>query len=334
MRTNLPPEAIAALDAAAEALRCDPAILAAILEVESGGIRDEAARLRARRFEPHVFRRLGGPASASYGGHAAAALADPDLAEEASSHGAPQIMGFHHRMLDYPSARAMRATMIEGGWPEQIAKLRQFAEKNGMASPLRALSINDISRIYNGEAYADRGYHLKLARAYARISGRAPARVLRLGHQGEDVLELQHDLTAAGFAVKLDSVFGPETERAVRQIQRLKGLAADGIVGAKTWAALGKAEAPEAVEPVPTAWDVGINRIGRHRGKWTALLGGLAALREELASWAASLSIDAGALVRSVGAAAAEITFEQWALLGLAVLVLWPHIAPRLRRMF
>lgn len=36
-----------------------------------------------------------------------------------------------------------------------------------------------------------------------------------------------------------DGIFGPLTEEAVKEFQERAGLAADGVVGAKTWAALG-----------------------------------------------------------------------------------------------
>lgn len=38
-----------------------------------------------------------------------------------------------------------------------------------------------------------------------------------------------------------DGEFGPNTEKAVKAFQTEKGLSADGIVGAKTWAALAEA---------------------------------------------------------------------------------------------
>ena len=40
----------------------------------------------------------------------------------------------------------------------------------------------------------------------------------------------------------IDGVWGPKTEQAVRDFQRSRGLVADGIVGAKTWAALSNAD--------------------------------------------------------------------------------------------
>ncbi|MGG3846690.1 peptidoglycan-binding domain-containing protein [Aeribacillus composti] len=38
--------------------------------------------------------------------------------------------------------------------------------------------------------------------------------------------------------VKVDGVFGPKTEAAVKAYQRRHGLKADGIVGPKTWNAM------------------------------------------------------------------------------------------------
>lgn len=57
--------------------------------------------------------------------------------------------------------------------------------------------------------------------------------------QGEDVREVQEALSKAGFNIKVDAVFGEDTDKAVRQFQRDKNLIADGIVGQATRAELG-----------------------------------------------------------------------------------------------
>jgi peptidoglycan hydrolase-like protein with peptidoglycan-binding domain len=61
---------------------------------------------------------------------------------------------------------------------------------------------------------------------------------LRLGSRGIDVHRLQALLIRHGFILVVDGIFGPITDAAVRSFQKTKGLAVDGIVGAKTWAAL------------------------------------------------------------------------------------------------
>lgn len=57
---------------------------------------------------------------------------------------------------------------------------------------------------------------------------------LRLGSRGQNVRALQQAL-----ALHVDDIFGPITEEAVKFFQSQKSLVADGIVGPKTWAALG-----------------------------------------------------------------------------------------------
>lgn len=65
------------------------------------------------------------------------------------------------------------------------------------------------------------------------------SRVLKRGMFGFDVSVLQFLLAKQGFPPEaLNSKFGPVTERQVRRFQRKAGLAADGIVGKKTRAAL------------------------------------------------------------------------------------------------
>jgi peptidoglycan hydrolase-like protein with peptidoglycan-binding domain len=62
-------------------------------------------------------------------------------------------------------------------------------------------------------------------------------RVLKLSRpfmEGSDVKKLQESLQKAGITVSVDWVFGPGTDKAVKEFQQHKSLAADGIVGLKT----------------------------------------------------------------------------------------------------
>lgn len=69
-----------------------------------------------------------------------------------------------------------------------------------------------------------------------------PNRVLRLAQplmQGDDVRRVQKALVEAGFMLQVDGFFGEDTDKAVRQFQKQKGLTADGIVGQETSKSLG-----------------------------------------------------------------------------------------------
>ncbi|GAA3900467.1 peptidoglycan-binding protein [Microbacterium invictum] len=52
------------------------------------------------------------------------------------------------------------------------------------------------------------------------------------------VRTLQYGLTARGYSLTADGVFGAKTKAALVKFQKAKGLAADGIAGAKTWPAV------------------------------------------------------------------------------------------------
>ncbi len=66
---------------------------------------------------------------------------------------------------------------------------------------------------------------------------------LKSGMRCEQVKLLQEVLNetpdGAALDLKVDGIFGKETEKAVRQFQADHGLTVDGVVGRKTWAALG-----------------------------------------------------------------------------------------------
>ena len=61
---------------------------------------------------------------------------------------------------------------------------------------------------------------------------------VRRGDINQDVTTVQYLLKGRGISVTLDGSYGTATETAVKNFQRSRGLAADGIVGTSTWAAL------------------------------------------------------------------------------------------------
>lgn len=63
--------------------------------------------------------------------------------------------------------------------------------------------------------------------------------IVQSGSEGEWVVALQEALNAAGYELDVDGSFGDNTEAAVIAFQRENRLAADGVVGPNTWAALG-----------------------------------------------------------------------------------------------
>lgn len=62
---------------------------------------------------------------------------------------------------------------------------------------------------------------------------------LKRGSLSNYVLIAQDDLNTLGYRTNgLDGIFGPATQNAVREYQRTRGLAVDGIVGCNTWRSL------------------------------------------------------------------------------------------------
>ncbi|XGV96866.1 MAG: peptidoglycan-binding protein [Leptolyngbya sp. BL-A-14] len=64
--------------------------------------------------------------------------------------------------------------------------------------------------------------------------------VLQRGSTDQAVILLQKALQASGLTVIANGLFDHQTETAVQQFQRRKGLIVDGVVAACTWLALSK----------------------------------------------------------------------------------------------
>lgn len=65
-----------------------------------------------------------------------------------------------------------------------------------------------------------------------------PLPILSFGTSGISVKVLQRLLLSNGYGIRVDGIFGPLTEIAVKAFQNQQNLGVDGIVGQKTWYAL------------------------------------------------------------------------------------------------
>ncbi|WP_203341052.1 peptidoglycan-binding protein [Planococcus beijingensis] len=80
----------------------------------------------------------------------------------------------------------------------------------------------------------------KLPARLANLMDIAPEHqfILRNGSERIEVELLQWTLDHYGLETAVDGIFGPQTEKNVRQYQADKGLRVDGVAGTNTWAAL------------------------------------------------------------------------------------------------
>jgi hypothetical protein len=255
----------------------EAAALLAVAEIESGGSVFAVIEGRQEpliRFEGHYFdRRLSGEAQARA---RAAGLASPNAgvvanpasqaarwelleraaaidrkaAYESVSWGLGQVIGAHWEWLGFADVAAL-AEEARKGAGGQARLMARFIEKSGLREVLEKRDWEAFAREYNGPGFRKNAYDTKLAAAYRRHAGMdgapaascadSPPILLGRGSAGEAVRDLQQNLSALGYPLAADGIFGKETEKAVLAFQRDHGLDADGIVGPRTLAAISEA---------------------------------------------------------------------------------------------
>ena len=271
---------------AAKQIGIETAVLLAFLEVEAAGRGFDNSNCPKMLFEPHIFwRNLTGALRStaarlglayarwkpgSYPSESYTRLqAAIDVSEEpaflSASYGLGQIMGFNHAVAGNRTAKEMFETAKKGEF-EQLVQLVTLMKSWHMHKMLRpgADYTNPETwvpavRKYNGGGYAKHGYHIKMARAYVKHSGRVQSvvnvvsSVLKIGSKSEAVRNLQTDLQSLGYVFEsgVDGRFGPETELHVKTFQDKNSLTVDGWAGEKTLAKISEAVQQIKVDKTP-----------------------------------------------------------------------------------
>lgn len=99
----------------------------------------------------------------------AAGMSDIDAVHDAAycsaSYGAFQIMGFNHQLVGFPNVDSFVAQMYTHE-KAHLAAFGKFCEANNLIRHLQSKNWAAFARGYNGAAFAENKYDLKLANAY------------------------------------------------------------------------------------------------------------------------------------------------------------------------
>ncbi|MGN9761674.1 peptidoglycan-binding protein [Streptomyces sp. SD31] len=176
-------------------------------------------------------------------GRADAAEAEAPAAEVTTAQ--PQTLSAEAAALRSPW-RSLRVALVAGAMALVLAVaaavllvVRLGGGEAERSEPPVAVSVTSASAsaTRSAPAYTCRVERID-GRWYAGHS-RTQDAVLGNGHAGPEVAEAQCLLRRAGISPGgIDGIFGPMTERAVKEAQKRAGLVVDGVIGPHTWKAL------------------------------------------------------------------------------------------------
>lgn len=136
-------------------------------------------------------------------------------------------------------AKIEQHTLKQGMWDEDVKELQRllgeigyfhYHKPTGFYGPLTEKSVTAFQKA-NG-LRADGIVGPETRAALNAIIGKE---LLTRGDYGKAVRKLQKQLAELGYyTYQIDGIFGPRTEKAVRQFQTASDIAVDGIVGPKT----------------------------------------------------------------------------------------------------
>jgi hypothetical protein len=184
------PRSSQAVERAAKTLNVKPAILWAIIDVETNGSGFDSHGRPKALFEPHLFYRELGDDEDKQKEAVAKGLAYPkqgmkpypkdsyprilqaiEIYEEAAlrstSWGLPQILGSNFKLAGFDSVESMVKAFVESE-DAQIAALAMFLQRSGIVPHMQSLDFDGIAQRYNGKNYRAAGYQTKLRNAYQK----------------------------------------------------------------------------------------------------------------------------------------------------------------------
>jgi len=99
---------------------------------------------------------------------------DKEAALKSASVGTFQIMGFNYKLAGFDSVQDFWDAHMQGGAAAHMAAFISFLINGGHAKALAQVTGNPetcraIASRYNGAAYADNNYHVKIAKAYLKF---------------------------------------------------------------------------------------------------------------------------------------------------------------------
>jgi N-acetylmuramidase-like protein/putative peptidoglycan binding protein len=229
----------AAFDNAAGRLGGDPASLWSLLTVETRGFGFLPDRRPKILFERHIFHRrtngrfsaahpdISSPQSGGYLGNAAeygrltrAIELDRRAALESASWGLGQIMGFNAQQLGYADVDEMVGQFTVGEDQQLDGVVRFVASNKPLLDAFAARTWATVAFYYNGAAYAENRYDVKLAQYYeAYAAGHIPSLRVRAA---------QARLSYLGYEPHgVDGIMGPGTHAALLAFQKASQLPAN-----------------------------------------------------------------------------------------------------------
>lgn len=187
---------------AAELLGLPIAAVATVAQVESAGHGFDATGKPVLLFERHVFykqliangrkepdvsamaermpnlvnKKRGGyvGGAGEHGRLSTAMLIDEQSAIESCSWGMFQIMGYHWARLGYTDAQDFRMHMQESEGEQLQAFCKFILTDKSLMKALKDQSWAKFAELYNGTAYKENHYDVKLARAFEKLSAIYP----------------------------------------------------------------------------------------------------------------------------------------------------------------
>jgi peptidoglycan hydrolase-like protein with peptidoglycan-binding domain len=152
--------------------------------------------------------------------------------------------------IDIEDPRGWEPYLMRYGWNPLPGDPPHFDYLGGSTVDIRSKSILAFQQLWNKNnpnnkisedgsfgPQTEAALNQTPAPGFAKAPWDEKPRVLRLCTpmmEGSDVMKLQEKLKASGMAVVPDGMFGPGTDKAVKEFQKKMNLAADGVVGAKT----------------------------------------------------------------------------------------------------